>query len=169
MLQYESIRIDDELSLVQLYPDSADQLFHLTMDNKDYLAEFLPWAANMKRVADSLRHIEKTLAERSAGNTYTYGVMFDGKLVGDAMIRGLKSDPEIGYWIAKDYSGRGIITKAAGALTDLALDDLGVDSVTIKARSDNIASNRVAAKLGYKLIDTEIRNEDLLNIWAKSR
>jgi len=77
--------------------------------------------------------------------------------------------PEIGYWVASEMAGQGIATKAAGALTAFGFEVLGLQRIIIKAQPDNLASNKVAQKLGYTLDETVFDEEanQTTNIWAK--
>jgi RimJ/RimL family protein N-acetyltransferase len=55
---------------------------------------------------------------------------------------------EVSYWIGKEYWGRGIATKA---LT-LFLEELKVRPLYARAAKDNVASLRVLAKCGFKVV-----------------
>jgi RimJ/RimL family protein N-acetyltransferase len=60
-------------------------------------------------------------------------------------------DPEIGWWLARPYWGRGLATEAARvALTDV-FERAGLDRVISIARPANTASIRIMEKLGVKL------------------
>jgi ribosomal-protein-serine acetyltransferase len=52
---------------------------------------------------------------------------------------------EIGYWVHGDWTGRGIATDAAVALTDAALGLPGIDWVEIYHDAANVASGRIPA------------------------
>lgn len=58
---------------------------------------------------------------------------------------------EIGYWLRPDQTGRGLMTRAAAALTTagLALDD--VDEVQIRCDVANLPSAAIPRRLGYEL------------------
>jgi RimJ/RimL family protein N-acetyltransferase len=56
--------------------------------------------------------------------------------------------PEVGYRYLKAYWGRGIGTEAARACVDFARDDLGIKKLVALIIPENIASIRVAEKLG---------------------
>lgn len=64
---------------------------------------------------------------------------------------------EIGYWCHSEYVGRGIITRSAAALTDLALSLPGVTRVEIHCDEANTRSAAVARRLGYRLDRVELR------------
>jgi RimJ/RimL family protein N-acetyltransferase len=56
---------------------------------------------------------------------------------------------ELGYWIARSHWGRGIATEACTALVDIART-LGLPSLEGSHFTDNPASGRVLAKLGFE-------------------
>lgn len=57
---------------------------------------------------------------------------------------------DIGYWMRSDHTRRGYTTEAASALLDLAFTTLGNFRVELRAGAANIASRRVAEKLGFR-------------------
>ncbi len=56
---------------------------------------------------------------------------------------------EIGYWVARDRTGRGMATAAAAALTEAAFGLPGIERVEIVHDLNNAASGQVPRKLGY--------------------
>lgn len=60
-------------------------------------------------------------------------------------------DPEIGWWLARPYWGRGLATEAARIALRDALERVGLDRIISIARPANIASTRIMEKLGFKL------------------
>ena len=71
-----------------------------------------------------------------------------------AQLLGVLGDPEveIGYDIRSDHWGRGIATEAAGAVRDFAFEQLRLPRVISLIRPDNVASRRVAEKVGFALV-----------------
>ncbi len=61
--------------------------------------------------------------------------------------------PEIGYVLSPYYWNRGYMTEAAKAMIDY-LFSIGFNKIQIEAHIDNIASNKVIQKLGFKFIKT---------------
>lgn len=57
---------------------------------------------------------------------------------------------EVGYWTARDARGRGLTTAAVRLLCGWALGPLGLERLELRADVDNLASQRVAAKLGFR-------------------
>jgi RimJ/RimL family protein N-acetyltransferase len=56
----------------------------------------------------------------------------------------------IGYWMAERARGQGICTRALRLLTRHALEDLRLQSVQLATDPDNVASQRVAEKVGFQ-------------------
>ena len=171
-MSYEILNINKKLRLVQLMPKQAVKLFELTDKNREYLSSFLPWVSNVKTVDDSREYIMQTLKNRTEGKAYTYGIELDGIIVGDINLRGLKDMNQqaiIGYWIDAAQSGRGLTTKAVHALTNFGIGTLGLDKIILRASPDNIASNRVAEKVGYVFSNQIVEDGNTLNIWIADK
>ena len=57
---------------------------------------------------------------------------------------------EVGYLLAKSHWGRGLATEAAAAVRDYAFDRLAVERLISLVQPGNIASQRVATKIGMR-------------------
>jgi RimJ/RimL family protein N-acetyltransferase len=82
-----------------------------------------------------------------------------GQLIG---VMGLAPTPdgrsaELGYYIARDYWGRGLATEAAQAITRVGFESFGYLKLTAGYHADNPASGRVLAKLGFTVVGTSNR------------
>lgn len=67
---------------------------------------------------------------------------------------------EIGYWLSTEHSGKGYMTEAVSALTDLAINSFGCHRVEIRCDAENIKSRAVAESLGYTL-EGVLHNDEL--------
>jgi RimJ/RimL family protein N-acetyltransferase len=94
--------------------------------------------------------------DRVVPNEPTWAIVWreTGRLIG---IMGLAPAPdarsaELGYYIARDFWGRGVATEAARAIIELAFESLGYLNLTSGYHADNPASGRVLAKLGFTVV-----------------
>jgi RimJ/RimL family protein N-acetyltransferase len=55
----------------------------------------------------------------------------------------------IGYWLAREARGRGVMTSAVMMLSRWAFENLPVDRIEIPVIAENSASRRVAERAGY--------------------
>jgi ribosomal-protein-alanine N-acetyltransferase len=92
-------------------------------------------------------------SEARAGRSYSFMVWQGKNLVGQitmgGVIYGALRGAHIGYWIDKNYAGRGLTTDAVNTLTRFAFEGLALHRIEINIRPENAASIRVAEKAGY--------------------
>ncbi len=60
-------------------------------------------------------------------------------------------EPEIGWWLARQYWGRGLATEASRAALRDAFERAGLARIVSIARPANTASTRIMEKLGLKM------------------
>lgn len=65
---------------------------------------------------------------------------------------------EIGYLFRRDCWHRGYAVEAATACKQYAFDVLGVERVCSMVRDTNIASQKVAERIGMTVVDREVKN-----------
>ena len=58
---------------------------------------------------------------------------------------------ELGYFLVRDATGQGFATEAARAALGYAFTHLEVSRVDLQCRADNLASQRVAERCGFRL------------------
>ena len=117
------------------------------------LPELRPWLAwtagtSPRDLAGYLKRSARAWAEAVSWNF----VIIDGDPVGAVGL--LDYDPlvaqvSIGYWLASDRAGRGFMTEAASAVVNFGFEKLGLYRIELRAAPENIASVRVAEKLGF--------------------
>lgn len=83
---------------------------------------------------------------------HSFAVTLDGSLAGAI---GLRIDPtnlrgRIGYWVAAPARGQGVCTRALRLLSRWALDELELQRLDLITDPENIASQRVAEKVGFR-------------------
>jgi RimJ/RimL family protein N-acetyltransferase len=99
-------------------------------------------------------------ALREAGVEWNYAIV---PAVGDALVGAiaLRAEPgphdNLGYWIGREWWGRGYATAAVRALLALAFRTLDVDVLAGTHLARNPASGRVMAKCGMTLARRELR------------
>ena len=76
----------------------------------------------------------------------------DGIRVGDLCFKGYEEgkNPEIGYGIDDEFQGKGYATEAVKLALEWAFSHPGVAAVEAETDPDNIASQKVLAKCGFK-------------------
>jgi RimJ/RimL family protein N-acetyltransferase len=65
-----------------------------------------------------------------------------------------KADDNRGFWLAEAWQGRGLMTEAAEAVTDVWFDDLDQTVLRAPKAAANAASRRVSIKQGMRCVAT---------------
>ncbi|MEV0292887.1 GNAT family N-acetyltransferase [Nocardia sp. NPDC050710] len=127
----------------------------------DHLHAWMPWSAEPPILERQREFIETATASwPSSAADFIYGIFdAEGTLLGAIGLhdRAGPATLEIGYWCHVDHQGRGVITRSAAALTDIALALPGIDRVEIRCDAANIRSAAVPRRLGYRLDRIEPR------------
>jgi RimJ/RimL family protein N-acetyltransferase len=90
-------------------------------------------------------------ANASSGETVFLITRRDATVLGACGVAERAEDaPEIGYWLAVTFWGKGYATEAAHAVIDYAFADLHYDVLHAGARVSNPASRRVLEKCGFQ-------------------
>jgi ribosomal-protein-serine acetyltransferase len=145
-------RIDDHLALRMLRLSDAEELFALTDANRAWLRAWLPWLDGNTRVEDSRRFIQSMLDQYAASRGFDCAILENGAIVGTVEIKVVEwahGCAEIGYMLAADAGGRGVMTRACRVLIDYAFDELEVNKLMIRAATGNTRSRAVAERLGF--------------------
>lgn len=125
-------------------------VYRICMESLDHLIPWMPWAPGYDR-SRADEYIARCEQNWRSGETYDYAITTGGDVVGSCglMRRIGPGGLEIGYWLHPAYTGRGLVTMAAGALADAALVLDGIDHVEIHHDEANAASGAVPRRLGF--------------------
>ncbi len=154
------VDLGDGASIRLLVPEDAPVVFETVDRNRERLRPWLAWVDRTLGPADTRAFIDLTIATQ--GREFAYGIYVDDAFVGAI---GLHTDPEhrsamIGYWIDEEHEGRGLVTKASRALTDVAFRDLSMHRVWLSADPENTRSCAVAERLRFRR--EGVHREDML-------
>jgi ribosomal-protein-serine acetyltransferase len=148
------LKINEKLSLKLRQSEDAEEMFLLTDKNREHLHPWLPWVDVTLVVEDTRRFIEKCKEKFEKKEAADFGICYEGKWIGSMgfhTINNVDEWAEIGYWIDKDFEGRGIMTECVEAIIKYGFEDLNLHRIQIKCDSFNIRSKALPEKLGFKL------------------
>jgi RimJ/RimL family protein N-acetyltransferase len=75
-------------------------------------------------------------------------IIFDGQVAGNIVSFEMSGKREVGYWIGKEYWGKGIATRALAAF----LDQVKTRPLYAHVAKHNIGSRRVLEKCGFTIV-----------------
>ena len=118
-----------------------------------------PWDATVPPGADARPSSFRSLVWRlnrqaRQGTTYPFAIEVAGRFVGQVtvnnVVRGSAQFASVGYWLDRDYAGRGIMPCAVAMVIDHCFFSAGLHRVEIAIRPENSNSLRVVEKLGLR-------------------
>lgn len=145
-------RIDSETSLTQLEPTDGDELFAVIDANRRHLRQWLGWVDAMRSPADSRSFVQSTIERHARDGSFQCAIRVNDYIagvIGYLWIDRSNRVTQIGYWLAADYQGRGIMTRACRALTHHAFTALALNRVEIAAAPENRRSCAIPERLGF--------------------
>ena len=152
LLRVTLLHVDDEIQLKIPDESDAEAMFVLVDANRTHLREWLPWLDTNRSPQDSLAFIRGVRERFHDTGAFQGAIFYQGRLVG---MNGFHSIGQgwgaIGYWVAKPYGGKGIATRTSRALIAYGFAKNNLNLVELRAATQNLASRRVAEKLGMKL------------------
>lgn len=129
----------------------AAELTAVVAANRDHLARWLPWAASYGH-QDSVDYIERKIAQIDDDDGFEGAIVLDGRIVGGAgfhRVDWINRTTSIGYWLAVDAQGRGLMSATVGALLDHAFGVWDLHRVIIEVVVDNARSRAIPERLGF--------------------
>lgn len=142
----------NEISLELLNEQHANAIFELTIRNKNHLKQWLPWVETVRSIDDTLSFINGSVDRYKARGVPSFAIVYFEKVCGIVGFNEISKSNRfgtIGYWLATDYLGKGIMTHAVNEVIKIGFQDLGLNRVEIRCAEGNIKSRAIAARLGF--------------------
>jgi ribosomal-protein-alanine N-acetyltransferase len=147
-------RADLDVELCVMRPADAAALLDLHVRNREY------WRASGARREDAWftlqtqrRRLEDEASDRAEDRGLAFGILVDGRLAGrlslSNIVRGPFCNAYLGYAVDEAHAGRGVGTAALSAAVQVAWEH-GLHRVQAATSPDNLASQRVLAKAGFR-------------------
>ena len=146
-----SVNADTQMRLLEIR--DADPLFALLDQSRSYLREWLPFVDGTRTAKDTQDFIQGGLQQYASNNGFELGIWYRGELAGVLGLHYIHWPnrlTSIGYWMGERFQGRGIMTNACRALTDILFKEYGLNRVEIRVASQNLKSRAIPERLGFQ-------------------
>lgn len=143
--------LGDGAALRSVRAGDVDAMYALSLANQEHLRPWMPWASAIERGATET-YIAGALAQRERDDGDQFVMLADGEPAGSIgfhRIDRINLATTIGYWIAAEHEGRGIVTRSVRALVTHAFDVWGLHRVETAAQPGNARSRAVPERLGF--------------------
>lgn len=149
-----SILIDGDLHLRSHHAGDAPELLRAVNASRPHLRPWLTWVDGTTKVEHSLQFIQQSLQRQHNQEALELGIFMGTEIIGGIGMHqwdhNLKRG-QIGYWIAREHEGKGILTQCLERLMDFLFDKLQLNKIEIHYVPHNKRSAVVAQRLGCQV------------------
>lgn len=159
------MKVNEQMTLKILEAHDTEALFNLVNRSRDSLREGLPWVDATEQPSDTRAFIKRGLLQFADGNGFQCGIWYVGTLVGVIglhEINHMHRKTSLGYYLDKQFEGRGIMTQAVEALIKYCFDEIDLNRIEISAAANNEKSQAIPERLGFTR-EGMLRDNELLN------
>ncbi|GAA0370762.1 GNAT family N-acetyltransferase [Bacillus horti] len=153
-----------EILLEKLHEADMEQLYDFELENRDYFEEMVPSRG------DDYYHFQtfkqrnmELLDEQKQGLCYFYLIKNnEGQILGRMNLVDIDTSQgtaHVGYRVGKVFTGKGLAKNALKLLVENA-SELGLKKIEAKTTTNNIGSQKVLEKSGFKYVETREEQYD---------
>jgi len=146
-------------------PQYAKEIFSLIDNNRLYLKQWLSWIDSTTQVSNTKEFIKLQLLDFQNGLAVHETIFYKNKIVGVVGFNKIdthKSVANIGYWLAKEFNNKGIMTNCVKDLIKLGFDYYEINKIEIRCAINNEKSKAIAKRLCFKQLNI-IKKAELVN------
>ena len=167
--------VDREVTLRPLAASDADQWRRARQRNAAWL---VPWDATVPPGGEARPASFKSLVRRLSkqarqGTTYPFAIDVDRRFAGQVtvnnIVRGSAMFASVGYWLDREYAGRGVMPRAVAMVIDHCFTAAGLHRIEIAIRPENSNSLRVVEKLELREVGYAPRYLHIDGAWRDHR
>jgi ribosomal-protein-alanine N-acetyltransferase len=166
------LNVTSAISLTELRRSDRDSLVEWLADREIYDRTLrIPYPYTLDD-ADRWIGIVERRTEANGGEPVVWAIRGEtGRLIGgiglDDLIIGQSCEAELGYWLAKPWRGRGLMTAVVETVCRHAFENLGLTRITAHVFWFNDASARVLKRCGFQQEGFSTRQKEGQSIEAK--
>jgi [ribosomal protein S5]-alanine N-acetyltransferase len=135
--------------------DDAARIARLLTDSQAFLARWEPVRGEEYFTPEGQRaFIEAALDGFRRGTSVPHVILDDsgqvaGRITLNSIVRGPFQSCSVGYWVAAAAGGRGLATRALGAIKHVAFGEMGLHRIEAGTLVHNVRSQKVLLRNGF--------------------
>jgi ribosomal-protein-serine acetyltransferase len=140
--------------IVRVYrEDDASALHEAARESIAEVSVWLPWCHENYSIEESRQFVSSRARAAQGDEWYSFAIFAPegGRFLGGVglnFFNRVHQLANLGYWVRTSAAGRGVATKAARLVACFGFEQLGLHRIEIVAAVENVASQRVAEKVG---------------------
>ena len=140
--------VTQEIELWQLINPDALQLFNLIDRNREHLSQ---WDDRTAKKYPNLPSIIKSIVTPEDSNRLRFGIWYQDQLAGaiNLTVYAEEGRATVGYWVAKEFSHRGLATMATTGIINYARQYLPIKQLEATVHKQNLYSQKLLQFTGF--------------------
>lgn len=130
----------------------APALAALVAQNREQLQAYLPAVACLASADDAVAYLERACVRAAQGEVLEWHVFAGTALCGSIRLKDIDDDDRtasIGYYLARQFQGKGIAGACVRAVLAHAFGALQLNRIELQCAAGNRASMALAGRLGF--------------------
>lgn len=147
------VQFRPDAALVLLEETHAAEVYAVVNRERNHLAEWLPWVDMTHSPADIAVFTRRALEQFARNEGFHAGIMIGDRICGFVGLKPIdwtNRKVEIGYWLASDFQGKGVMTDACRVVIQYAFTEWKLHRVEIRVAVGNARSAAIPKRLGFK-------------------
>ncbi len=160
-----SYKVDSDIKLIYPLEINAPELARVVSGSNENLNKSIPWAKIDFSQNDALVHIRYLNEMFTKNSSFWVFIKYRGDIAGGIGLNKFDLEnrsTDLGYWLADDKQGKGIVTRSCRAMIFYVFEDLGYNRIELRTNSANTKSVAVASRLGFTR-EGSMRQSELVN------
>ena len=149
-----SLRVNNELLLRSYRLGDEEELFAAIDASRTFLDPWLSWVKATMKTEHSKEFIENALHQADTQQGLALGIWVNEQLSGGIGMHQwdhATNRAQLGYWLAADKSGKGVIQQSMVRFIDFLFSVTALTKLEIHYVTANLRSAKVADRLGFRL------------------
>ena len=131
--------------------DDAGAVVEAALESTAQAHPWMPWCHPAYSLSESQSWLEAQVAAFEARTAFEFAIVADGRYLGGCglnQIEAVNRRASLGYWVRSSATRQGVATAAVRALRDWAFEATDLVRLEIVIAAGNVASHRVAERVG---------------------
>lgn len=143
--------LSENSELRLLMPQDAEEIFSLVDNNREHL-RWMIFTEGTRSVENIQEFVKYSLHQLAADTGYHWGIVHQGRMAGIFGADGINRNSqkaEIGYWLAAEFQGKGLMTLTGREMLSHLFNTIGLNRVEVRCDVRNTRSRALAERLGF--------------------
>jgi len=146
---------DSVITLRPFNREDLPALYAATQESLKMLCAWMTWCTPAYSIDDCCAFLSQTSVEWENDKSYNFAIInaHDDALIGSIALNQIHrthNSANVGYWVRQSQARRGLASRALRLVTRFGFEELRLDRLEIVVPQGNVASQRVAQKVGAK-------------------